>query len=78
MKARRLKITPDLWVEILKRDTPFKLRIAKNALPADAKCIGLEETFCGEIFSLWITSEAFRDDDPTDLPYPQIRVVDGE
>ena len=35
MKARRLKITPELWVDILSR--PEGWEVIKNRLPEDAK-----------------------------------------
>lgn len=81
MKARRLWITPALWIESLKSETPMAFRVSKNALPGDAKCIGMESTnIRGTVgmVVLWIESAAFRDDDPDDLPEPVLTAVEAK
>lgn len=70
---RLLRITPELWVEFLKNDSPVTIHIFKNALPKDARCVGME-TGRGYI-ALQIESDAFRQGDPIDLESPHMRLV---
>lgn len=79
MKARRLRIAPEVFVMMFSR--PDAWRVVKNRLPEDTKLSHVEYHIganysvaaraasmpCGEVF-LWITSSVFRDDDPVDLP----------
>jgi hypothetical protein len=73
MKARRLAISPDLWVEMLTRSEPQRFEVYKNRLPEDAKCVKMDVDRESDRVYLWITSSVFRDDDPTDLLAPHIR-----
>lgn len=70
MVRRRLAITPELWVQTLTRTQPQTFRITRNALPEDAKCVGLEPDAHGNAIYLWITSAVFQESDPIDLPSP--------
>lgn len=77
--ARRLRITPELWVDFLKQDAPATVQIVRNALPADARCVAMEvEPVPGTRGNvvLWIESRAFREGDPTDLEAPHMRAFD--
>ena len=83
MKERNLKITGDLWVEILKNRRPQHFQVAKNGLPEDAKCVGLDYhrppgDGAPVTLILKITSSVFRDDDPDDLPAPTIKAIEPQ
>lgn len=82
MVRRRLAITPELWTQMLTRTQPQTFRITRNALPEDAKCVGMEAVSRlwdergvegsaerGTIY-LWVTSAVFQESDPIDLPSP--------
>lgn len=79
MKARRLRITPALWIEACKSEKPLAFRVARNALPGDARCAGMKiDPVLPDTIVLWIESAAFRDDDPDDLPEPIVVTVEVE
>lgn len=73
MKERYLRISGDLWVEMLKGNRPKSFQVIKNALPEDAKCVGDPVTIV-----LKITSSVFRDDDPVDLPIPILKSINSD
>jgi hypothetical protein len=74
MKTRSLKISGELWVQLLSGSEPKHFRVIRNALPEDAKCVGLAYEQLPEdgpiTLAIKITSSVFRDDDPDDLPCP--------
>lgn len=74
MKARRLRITAELWVEVLANPNPQRFKVVENRLPEDARVARsdqglprLEYDWSGAVV-IWVESAAFRDDDPDDLP----------
>lgn len=78
--TRNLKISGDFWVEILKNGMPQQLRVIKNRLPEDAKCVGLDYSRPpGEgaplTIILKIESSVFQDGDPIDLPDPVFQEI---
>jgi hypothetical protein len=87
VKARRLAITPELWVQMLTQARSQRFEVYQNRLPEDAKCVGMEaaSSMWGErgvegsvdrgMVYLWIESAAFQDGDPVDLPPPWLRFV---
>lgn len=90
MTARRLRITPEVWLMMFSR--PDGWRVIKNRLPEDAKLARVlfdhmpVEVECNASVppgveprwdvSLWITSEVFRDTDPIDLPPIQFEAIE--
>jgi hypothetical protein len=74
MKARYLRMTPELWTEILKDRRVQRFRVIRNALPEDAKCVGIEIS-SPMVISLLIVSSVFNDDDPDQLPLPILETI---
>lgn len=79
MKNRSLEISGDLWIDILKNGHEQHFRVIKNALPEDAKCVGIDWSNSGGIssgpvtVSLMISSAVFQDSDPDELPLPVLQ-----
>lgn len=83
MKERTLRISGELWVEFLKGGMHKNCRIIKNALPEDAKCMGVDWLRppghgSDVTIILRITSSVFRDDDPDDLPEPVFKSINSD
>jgi hypothetical protein len=68
VKTRSLKIAADLWIGILMYQKPQVFRVIKNALPEDAKCVGLEFDPLANVVTIKISSTVFQDSDPDELP----------
>jgi hypothetical protein len=80
MATRNLKISGELWVDLLKNGLPQQIKVVKNRLPEDARCVGLDyHRPPGEgaplTLILKIESSVFQDGDPADLPDPILQAV---
>lgn len=73
---RRLRVSGELWVDMLKHETPVTIRVSRDALPADARYKGVTYNEEARCFELLIESAAFRDDDPLVLAAPAITLVE--
>src|ERR1700677_3923893 len=40
--TRKLKISADVWIDILTNGREHHFRVSKNALPEDAECVGID------------------------------------
>lgn len=83
MKERNLSISGELWVEMLKGGSPKNFRVVKNALPEDAKCVGIDwQRWPGVegpvTIVLKIASSVFQDGDPVDLPSPVFKSINSD
>ncbi len=79
MKTRRLAISPELWIGIL-QGRPQHFRAVKNALPEDAKVVGVDWSRppgddAPITLYLLIQSSVFQESDPDELPLVHLELI---
>ena len=80
MVTRKLKISADVWIDILTNGREHHFRVSKNALPEDAECVGIDwERPPGNnpptTLILNIASSVFQPGDPDELPSPILETI---
>lgn len=60
-RVKRVRISPEILVHTLKQASPVKIEITENALPQDAKCVGVYHDPQTNCLFLYIESETYED-----------------